>query len=550
MSASLPIIVVGGGIAGLATALAAAPAPVLVLNRGQGVTSAASVLAQGGIAAAIGADDRAANHASDTCVAGSHHNDARMVDVLTNAAADAVAWLQQQGVMFDRDADGRLQLGLEGGHDCPRIVHAGGDASGAKVMAALIAAARTSGHVRRRMGVEVDGMLLHDDRVCGVEFVDAEGRRGRVHGRAVVLATGGIGGLFARTSNPVDADGSGLALALAAGARMRDLEFVQFHPTALAVPGLHSLPLVTEALRGAGARLLDADAQPLMDGVHPLADLAPRDIVARRVWQAGEDGGAWLDARHLGADFRQQFPTVFQACMAHGIDPRLQPIPVTPAAHFHMGGIAVDADGNTSLPGLHAVGEVACNGVHGANRLASNSLLEGVVFGRRLGALLGTLPDAGDTQRQCMLAQRRPSLDAAGLVSLRELMMRALGPVRSGKRLQAALRECEALEGWQSEVAQTLLAAALGRKQSLGAHYLASPRQADLQTRLRASTVGGPSGPTRAPIVGGPSGPTSVPIVGGPSGPTRASIVGGPSGSTRASIVGGPSGPTGSYSRG
>ncbi|TXI27314.1 MAG: FAD-binding protein, partial [Ottowia sp.] len=320
---------------------------------------------------------------------------------------------------------------------------------------------------------EVDGMLLHDDRVCGVEFVDAEGRRGRVHGRAVVLATGGIGGLFARTSNPADADGSGLALALAAGARMRDLEFVQFHPTALAVPGLHSLPLVTEALRGAGARLLDADAQPLMDGVHPLADLAPRDIVARRVWQAGEDGGAWLDARHLGADFRQQFPTVFQACMAHGIDPRLQPIPVTPAAHFHMGGIAVDANGNTSLPGLHAVGEVACNGVHGANRLASNSLLEGVVFGRRLGSALREQADARAMARgKPRVLRRSVALPHAQLTALRALMSRAMGPLRHGVDLRAALAACSewAESGWQARVAEVLLAAALSRTHSLGAH--------------------------------------------------------------------------------
>jgi L-aspartate oxidase len=470
---SAPIVIVGGGIAGLATALAAAPAPVLLLNRARNGTGAASGLAQGGIAAPIGEGDTPQAHARDTCEAGSHHNDRAVVELLTGEAVAAVDWLQRQGVAFDRDAGGALQLGREGGHDRPRIVHAGGDATGAKVMEALVAAARRAPHIRRRADVDVDGLLLRDGRACGVHVVDAQGNAEHIHGRAVVLATGGIGGLFAQTSNPADADGNGLALALAAGAALRDLEFVQFHPTALALPGLHSLPLVTEALRGAGARLLDAEGRPLMDGVHPLADLAPRDVVARQVWRACRDGGTWLDARGIGAAFPARFPTVFGACMQHGIDPRLQPIPVAPAAHFHMGGIAVDADGRSSLPGLYAVGEVACNGVHGANRLASNSLLEGVVFGRRLGALLRDLPDTGHAHGECTLLRREPSLDAPRFVRLRELMMQAMGPMRDGEGLQAALHECNALaaHGWQGVLAQAMMEAALLRTQSLGAHF-------------------------------------------------------------------------------
>ena len=470
---STPIVIVGGGIAGLATALAAAPAPVLLLNRARNNAGAASTLAQGGIAAPIGEGDTPQAHARDTCEAGSHHNDRAAVDLLTGNAVAAIDWLQRQGVAFDRDDDGTLQLGREGGHDRRRIVHAGGDATGAKVMEALVAAARRAPHIQRRTDVDVDGLLLRDGRVCGVHAVDADGNAGEIHGCAVVLATGGIGGLFAQTSNPADADGNGLALAMAAGAALRDLEFVQFHPTALALPGLHCLPLLTEALRGAGAQLLDAEGKPLMAGMHPLADLAPRDVVARQVWQACRDGGTWLDARGIGPAFPARFPTVFGACMQHGIDPRLQPIPVTPAAHFHMGGIAVDAEGHSTMPGLHAVGEVACNGVHGANRLASNSLLEGVVFGRRLGALLGALPDAGDVQGKCMLALRKSPLDVPRLASLRELMMQAMGPVRSGESLQAALQECSALaaQGWQGALAQVMLEAALRRTQSLGAHF-------------------------------------------------------------------------------
>lgn len=508
-----PIIIVGGGIAGIATALAAAPAPVLLLTRAPGARGAASLLAQGGIAAAIGAGDTPDDHARDTCVAGAHHNDPAIVDLLVRGAPEAVRWLESLGVAFDRNPDGSLALGREGGHDRPRIVHAGGDATGAKVMQALVAAARGSGHITRRAGVEVDGLLLDAGRVRGVCFTTADGVRASVRGRAVVLATGGIGALFAQTSNPPDADGSGLALALAAGAALRDLEFIQFHPTALMLPGQHSLPLVTEALRGAGARLLDDKGRALMEGVHPLGDLAPRDIVARQVWLACQRGGAVLDAHTVGAAFADKFPTVLRACLDHGIDPRVQPIPVVPAAHFHMGGIATDAECRTSLPGLHAVGEVACNGVHGANRLASNSLLEGLVFGRRLGqrlraeaAVPADVPDASvtadaqgagvpaDVQEGTATADaqeisvpgdveevgepleqrlRPPSLDAQALLVLRALLAQAMGPLRDGASLQAALAEAGSLAaaGWQGAVAQALIAPALARRESLGAHF-------------------------------------------------------------------------------
>ncbi|WP_240126320.1 L-aspartate oxidase [Thermomonas alba] len=466
----MPIIVVGGGIAGLVTAIAAAPTPVLLLQRSP---QSASRLAQGGIAAAVAANDSAQAHAHDTAVAGSFHNDAAIVDLLTRGAASAIHWLETLGVVFDRDADGNLQLAREGGHGQSRIVHAGGDATGARVMDALLAEARRSGHVTRWSSVEVDGLMLRGDHVCGVCLTREDGSREALHGRAVVIATGGIGGLFAQTSNPAEADGSGLALALTVAATMRDLEFVQFHPTALALPGRHSLPLVTEALRGAGARLLDSHGVPLMARVHPMEDLAPRDVVARRVWQAGRQGGAWLDARGIGSDFQRRFPTVFEMCMSHGIDPRQQPIPVTAAAHFHMGGIAVDADGCTSMPGLYAVGEVACNGVHGANRLASNSLLEGIVFGRRLGMRLRSLPDIIPGSGNFRLVRRGPALTTARLTQLRELLMAAMGPVRRRAVLREASQECLALakEGWQGGVACALIEAALRRTHNLGAHH-------------------------------------------------------------------------------
>ena len=460
-------------MAGLVTALAAAPAPVRLLCRAHDGSGSASALAQGGIAAAIDPADSAAAHARDTLQAGAQHNDAAMVQWLCAQAPAAIAWLQAQGVAFDRDARGSLQLGREGGHHAARIVHAGGDASGAALIHALRARAQAAPHIQWRGGVEVDALLQHDGRVCGVHASDAHGHQYEIEAGAVVLATGGIGALFARTSNPPGADGAGLALALAAGAQARDLEFMQFHPTALDVTG-HCLPLVTEALRGAGAVLRDAAGQRLMAGVHPLLDLAPRDVVARRVAQAQCDGSrVWLDARAVTGDWNVRFPSVLTACRAHGIDPRQAPIPVTPAAHFHMGGIAVDREGRSSMAGLYAVGEVACNGVHGANRLASNSLLEGVVCGRQLGALLAGPAGAGAAAAGVRRLARGASLDVAELGVLRELLWQAVGPQREPTTMRHALAIVAALaaRGWQARLAQKLLLAALRRQSSLGAHY-------------------------------------------------------------------------------
>jgi L-aspartate oxidase len=475
-----PVVVVGAGVAGLCVALAAAPRPVLLLGRGAHAEDTASTLAQGGIAAALGKDDSVEAHIRDTLAAGASCNEQEPVRILAAGAADAVAWLEAQGVALDRDADGLL-LGREGGHSAARIAHAGGDATGAGVMAALSAAALRAPHIHWRGGVEVDALRLRAGRVVGVRWRHCGGHDGHdsewVDTDTVVLATGGIGALFERTTNPAGADGAGLALALAAGAQPRDLEFVQFHPTALDVRA-SSLPLITEALRGAGARLLDAAGRPLMDGVHPLGDLAPRDVVARQVWQAHCDGGlVRLDARRLGICWPCEFPTVLAVCIAHGIDPRVSPIPVTPAAHFHMGGLAVDQLGRTSLPGLHAVGEVACSGVHGANRLASNSLLEGVVFGRRLGAHLASFREAGADEGagdgETVQIERGPGLGADALRELRALMWHAAGPVRSTGRLQEAIARTGVLgaAGWQARLANAILVAALDRPASLGAHW-------------------------------------------------------------------------------
>lgn len=471
MSAVAPIIVIGGGLAGLCVALSAFPRPVLLVCRSSNGGGSSSALAQGGIAAVMDPADRVDDHVTDTLVAGAMRNDPQRVQMLASAAPEAIGWLQSQGVSFDR-SNGVLQLGREGGHRVARIVHAGGDATGARVIEALWSIAAASPHIQCRSGVDVDGLLVREGRISGIRINDA-GRSERLFSPEVVLATGGIGALFAHTSNPAGADGAGLASAMAAGVPTRDLEFVQFHPTALDV-GSGSHPLITEALRGAGARLLDAKGRRVMEGVHPQGDLAPRDIVARCVWKAREETGAvLLDARNLGIDWSRAFPTVLGACLAHGIDPRSALIPVTAAAHFHMGGLATNDIGRTRLPGLYAVGEVACNGVHGGNRLASNSLLECVVFGRRLGSHLASQPSKAYGATDHILIERGPGLAAAELQSLRDILWRAAGPVRSTRSLREGLQSLEALatRGWQARLGRSLLRAAYIRRVSVGAHW-------------------------------------------------------------------------------
>jgi L-aspartate oxidase len=470
---SAPVIVVGAGIAGLSVALAAAPRPVLLLCRSEG--DGATPLAQGGIAAALAPGDSANAHIEDSLAAGAGCNDLAALRLLAFQAPSAVAWLASHGVDFDRDQFGHPRFAREGGHRCARVLHAEGDASGRAIARALVAAIRQAGHVQRLPGLELNALLRRDGRIVGVQARDAQGRTQRIEAGAVVLATGGIGALLACSSSPRGAEGGGLAAGLAAGALARDLEFLQFHPTALALPLVDGrLPLLTEALRGAGARLLDAQGRPLMDGIDPRGDLAARDVVARAVWRAGRRGAAvWLDARSLGDDLPRRFPTAFALCQARGIDPRRDPIPVQAAAHYHMGGLRTDLFGRSSLPGLYAAGEVACNGVHGANRLASNSLLEAVVFGRRLGRRLALGESADSPQGEAEIIERGP--DLADLAPLRQLLWRSFGPERSGAGLRAGLEGIAAdpllAQSWQGRLATALLKAALARPHSLGAHW-------------------------------------------------------------------------------
>lgn len=476
------LIVIGSGIAGLATALAAAPRRVAVLTRGELACDGASCWAQGGIAAALAEGDSAAAHARDTLVAGNHLNHAPAVQALTAAAAEAVRWLDRDcGVGFDRDVAGYC-LGREAAHSQARIVHAGGDATGAVVMRALASAARAAAHITVFQNHAATQLLAEGGRIAGVG-ADHAGGRTVLDADAVVLATGGIGALYRHTTNPASADAAGLALALQAGARLADLEFVQFHPTALRARADHGgqLALLTEALRGAGAVLINASGRRFMAALARDAELAPRDVVARAVWQELERGDSvYLDATTaVGAHFPQRFPTVFASCVAQGWDPRREPIPVVPAQHYHMGGVAVDAAAATSLAGLYAVGEVACSGVHGANRLASNSLLEGLVFGRALGRRLAAqapLPRTGAASLD-VVADVGGDVDAALAQRVRDTLWRHAGLVRDAAGLQQAARELHALqprtpaERGRVAVALQLAAAALARRDGIGAHY-------------------------------------------------------------------------------
>ncbi|NLT26101.1 MAG: FAD-dependent oxidoreductase [Microbacteriaceae bacterium] len=446
------VLVVGSGIAGLTAARVAAEAghAVTVLTKHAAETGS-TAKAQGGVAAAVFADDTAESHIADTLAAGAGHCDPEAVRVLCEEGPARVHELAALGVEFDADAAGGWLRGLEAAHSSARVVHAGGDATGAHIEDAVLAAARAAG-VEVREGVALRDLVVRDGRVVGVEALvvgaaapaapgAAPGETGAVapavevlEADAVVLATGGFGALYPRTSNPASATGDGIAAALRAGAAVADLEFVQFHPTVLAVGEPF---LVSEAVRGEGAALRDCRGHRFMTDVDPRAELAPRDVVAREIARAmarcdGEPVG--LDATtiapaavaaadapvSLAAALARRFPTIDAAVRERGLDWSRAPVPVRPGSHFAMGGVAVDLDGRTTLPGLWAVGETACNGVHGANRLASNSLLEGAVFGARVGAAVGREPpDAAD---------RAPAAVRDGAATLDELL--AAAPIR------------------------------------------------------------------------------------------------------------------------
>jgi L-aspartate oxidase len=475
------VVVVGSGIAGLATALHACGVRVTLLTEDSVGSGSASDHAQGGIAAAVADSDSPLAHAADTLVAGAHANDPGMVDLLTTAAPAAIGWLGDLGARFERDRNGTLVLGREGGHGRSRIVHARGDATGREVVAVLAAAAASAPHVTIHSATRMLALLTDGRRVVGVLARDRHDRMVAYRAGVVVLATGGSAGAWRPTTNPASSRGSGLVLAADAGAQLVDLEYVQFHPTALACD-TDPLPLLTEALRGAGATVIDAGGRRFLHDVHPDAELAPRDVVARAIWQrraAGEN--VLLDMRHV-PDLGARFPTAVALCGRHGLDPSSEPVPVTPAAHYHMGGIAVDDAGRTGVPGLFACGEVACTGAHGANRLASNSLLEALVFGERVGRAVRTVTPASAASVERAIAAVRPQRLVApsedAVAQVRDLLMAEVGVVRTEAGLRSALRRLEALVapdrgGTVAAVARLVATAALHHRGTRGAHWRA-----------------------------------------------------------------------------
>jgi L-aspartate oxidase len=393
-----PIVIAGAGIAGLWTALQAAPRRVVLLTGWALGANASTAWAQGGVAAALSDDDSPALHAADTISAGAGLVNEDAARLLAEAGPAEIEALHALGAPFEREADGRWALSREAAHSRARVARVKGDQAGAGILAALIDAVRAASHVEIREGWRTAGLLQGEDGGCaGLIALDPEGRRHDLPASATVLATGSLCGLYAVTTTPWTSQGQALAWAARLGAAVEDAEFVQFHPTAIDT-GQDPAPLATEALRGEGAVLIDRSGHRFMRGAHADAELAPRDVVARAVHRQLKAGrGAFLDARAaVGEAFPERFPAVFAACMAAGIDPRRQPIPVAPAAHYHMGGIATDLDGFTGIARLYAVGECASTGLHGANRLASNSLLDGLVFGRRAAeAIIGPLRRGG-----------------------------------------------------------------------------------------------------------------------------------------------------------
>ncbi|MCC7464155.1 MAG: FAD-binding protein [Gammaproteobacteria bacterium] len=476
------VLILGAGAAGLCAALSAAPRRTLLLCPDAPGRSSSSALAQGGIAAPVGSGDSVNLHVGDTVAAAGHSADPVAVTRVIESAADAIAFLERTGVDFDRDGAGH-SLHLEAGHRRARVAHAAGDRSGEVITQALWNAVAAARHVDVLCGWRALDLLATAAGVGGVLTADAQGRPMRVEARETVLATGGIGRLFRYTTNGPYACGDGLAMALAAGARTAALEFVQFHPTALRVEA-DPLPLLTEALRGAGARLVTANGRHVMAARHPLGDLAPRDVVARAVFehtQAGEQ--VLLDARSVFASAGAgDFPGARATALKYGFDPVHDLLPVTAAAHYHMGGLIVDAGGRTSIPGLWACGEVAYTGLHGANRLASNSLLEAVVCGRMTGEIIARSPSEPRALPPPVAFPAMADPESSPVwQQLRDRVWQALGPIRDGGTLQAALAATAAdraalppealILRRRFDLALAMLGAAADRNESRGAHW-------------------------------------------------------------------------------
>lgn len=480
------IVIVGAGLGGLYAALALAPRPVLVISPETLGEGASSAWAQGGIAAAMAAPDTPEAHAADTLRAGAGTVDPDVARMVTQAARGHVLDLAQHGTPFDRTDQGGFILNHEAAHSTARVVRVRGDQAGRKIMETLIAVVRATPSVQVMEGVIAQGLLTEGDRVCGVRLaqVTGSGVSAPVELRAptVLLAGGGSGGLYALTTNPARIRGQVMGMAARAGARMADMEFVQFHPTAMDV-GLDPAPLATEALRGAGATLINSDGVRFMLGEHADAELAPRDIVARAVFAQSESGARpMLDTcTALGARVVTDFPVVAEACRRAGIDPVTKAIPVAAAAHYHMGGVAVDQHGSSSLAGLWVCGEAASTGLHGANRLASNGVLEALVFARACASDISAhIAPSADAPVTLAFNGKGVVPDPDGVASLRQTMTALVGVRRTGDGLREALTIIDGLDAAQPDcpdfanmcaTARLIASSAVARCESRGAHW-------------------------------------------------------------------------------
>lgn len=485
-----PIVIVGGGLAGVFCALKLAPHPVAILAPTPVGSSGSSFWAQGGIAAAVDEGDTAERHAEDTVAAGGGIVDPDIALGMAQEARDRVDDLAAMGAPFDRRDGGAFAPSQEAAHSHRRVVRVMGDAAGRAIMETLERQLAKTPSVTVVDGYSAQQIITRDRRVVAVRARHASGRICDIPCSALVLATGGVGHLYRVTTNPVEARGVGVAMAARAGAIIADAEFVQFHPTAIDI-NADPAPLATEALRGEGATIIDRDGRRFLLDIDPAAELGPRDIVARGVFASIKAGrGAFLDARAaIGAEFPERFPTVYGSCMSAGIDPVTQPIPIAPAAHYHMGGVWTDARGRTSVAGLWAIGEVASTGVHGANRLASNSLLEAVVFGARAAAdiVASPLPELN-----ARLASDRdePAVhdrDFAVVEELRDLMSANVGVIRDGSGLSGAIRAIRRLSSRTNDIeisnmlttALMIASSAWMRRESRGAQFRSDFPQAD-----------------------------------------------------------------------
>ena len=485
MTTTRPVII-GTGIAGLWTAwrLASEGQAAVVVTK-ETLADSASAWAQGGIAVALGPGDSPSQHAADTLAASDGLADPEAVRILTSEGPDRIYELLALGARFDRGPDGRLRLGLEAAHTRPRIIHAGGDRTGAALIGCLAHVVRCHPAIELLEHTEVTGLPESGGRISGVAALPRGGSAYAIPASAVVLATGGVGQLYAVTTNPRVATADGWALAHRAGAQLRDIEFLQFHPTALKLPGVNPAPLISEAVRGAGALLVDREGRRFALDADPRGELAPRDVVARAVASADAAGGAWLDARQI-SDFATHFPGITAMLAQHGLDPSRDLLPVAPALHYAMGGVLTDLEGRATRPGLWAVGEVASTGVHGANRLASNSLLEGLVFadraGRALAAAFRGEPPAPAEVPEVAAEQDSGADEECEEIrrGMRETMTADVGLHRTEASLVHAEQELVRLTGatpreaWRTHnqllVARLITGAARRRRESRGGH--------------------------------------------------------------------------------